>query len=266
MTTARSVSADGPMNFQTWWTIRVPLAVVLAACLQQTVVLPFHHPHQFRTSHHPRRPRSPRLLSSRFCARSSRGSRKTCRSKDGRDLRCAAVALSLSPASSVGEDTTDEHGSSDVRTSTAHNGGTPVEAPPNRGVNTGRESDARTVVGDIILSDWLEVLPSRRDLPTVESSQKDSPTDEEERQLVSYVEGGAAVDGLDGDVKSGLGAGEGDKDEESTPFKFQQLIQVGSHFRSPATGWLVMSYLPLCSLVAVTTTFEGGWSCDRVPP
>lgn len=197
-------------------------------------VLPLQHYPQFHSRRAPPRPVLSNLQGAchqRFCACSSRSPKKSRNRRESKieNLKCTAVVLTSCSTSSVSDDNngaTDHNTSSDQPTSTRHLVNV-LGFTDEKDGNSDSDSDARTVIGDLVLSDWLDVLPrSRRDSEET-AHKREFPTEDHERlNLVSYVEDGSPANvRRKRTVRSSLESIEGDT-EDSAPFKFQQLIQV----------------------------------------
>lgn len=140
-------------------------------------------------------------------ARSSgRGYRYAHNERGGsRSLRCAAVALAVSTSSVCdGED-----GDS---IAPSHLNDNPVS----------REFEERTLVGEIVLSDWLDELPlAALGLPSVVDDRT-----RKEQGGQGHVQVIASASGSQREDEDGPAGGDREQGDGDTPFRFQQLIQV----------------------------------------
>ena len=140
--------------------------------------------------------------------------------KDVHQIQCLAVALAVS-GNSVCQAADDDY------PSTATTGASSTGAPGQHAIVHRADSDTaaasaeveeRTVVGEIVLSDWLEELPlASFTLPGAGRPSREGEHDQQGRVEVVSNQRHAA---------RGEEQGEGYGDDISAPFRFQQLIQV----------------------------------------
>lgn len=134
----------------------------------------------------------------RYCCRSERGG--------SRSLRCAAVALAVSTRSLCeGEDSD--------------------SIPQNHLDGVSREGAESTVVGEIVLSDWLDELPlAALGLPSVGRLGANMEQDGQGSVQLLASASGSLDEGGDGSARGDSSNSE--QGDDDTPFRFQQLIQV----------------------------------------
>lgn len=125
--------------------------------------------------------------------------------RGSRSLRCAAVALAVSTSSVYeGED----HDS----IAPSHLNDNPVS----------REFEERTLVGEIVLSDWLDELPlAALSLPGVVDDRR-----RKEQGGQGHVQVIASASGSQRENEDRPVGGDSEQGDDDTPFRFQQLIQV----------------------------------------
>lgn len=148
--------------------------------------------------------------------------------KDTHHIRCSAVALAVS-GNSVFQ-AADDDSPSTATTGASSSAGAPgqhaiVHRADSDTAAASAEVEEKTVVGEIVLSDWLEELP----LASLTLPGAGQRSREGERDQQGLVE---VVSSQQHGQHEGRGEeqGEGYGDDISAPFRFQQLIQVTYRF------------------------------------
>lgn len=143
--------------------------------------------------------------------------------RDAHHIRCSAVALSGNSVCQAAND--DDSPSTATATAGASSTGAQQQAIVHRAdsdtaaASASAEGEERTVVGEIVLSDWLEELPlASLTLPGAGQRSREGKHDDQQGrvEVVSNQQHGQ---------RGGRGEEQGEEDI-SAPFRFQQVIQV----------------------------------------
>lgn len=216
------------------WRPAVTALITLLSVIRQQSVLPFQHCPRFQYGGH----RRPLQLSSQVLGqygqrpffhqhKAARGLRRSGYRRRKYELVCTAVSFALTSTSAVeeGDDDDADVYNCDIPSSKSGDLVSALGPASQNGTIVDSESDARTVVGDIVLSDWLDVLPRARykSPKLAQNSESVSGKDRVGPQLTSYVQDGRARERT---LRNAVSSSQEETKENSAPFKFQELIQV----------------------------------------
>lgn len=147
--------------------------------------------------------------------------------KDAHHIRCSAVALAVSGNSvcQAPDDDSPSTATTGASSAGAHGQHAIVHRADSDTAAVSAEVEEKTVVGEIVLSDWLEELPlASLTLPGASQRSREGEHDQQGRVEVVSSQQHGQHEGR------GEEQGEGYGDDISAPFRFQQLIQVTYRF------------------------------------
>lgn len=198
-------------------------------------VSPFLHRSSNPAAHTCLSPSFPLAARPPSCARPRDSPRASVRSgaECNRVLRCAAATIAASTTNSVYDDDIDEATATSTSThnTIVHVKNAPSVDSPSSLPASSSEGETKTVLGDIVLSGWLDELPplSVRDFEYREeaaatASEKQGHAAMAPASERSNADGRRYTDRQEGN--SGSSSSDQGQHDDSAPFRFQQLIQV----------------------------------------